>query len=360
MQLFRQRNQVFEQFQQGKIDDLESECRLQNVFPTHNAWALFLNYFSLFVGAAFIIIGVLFFVAFNWSQLGRFDKLGLIQLAMIVALVLLAHSKNYSIDKKELYRRTYLFVFSCLTGILFGLIGQIYQTGADTYQLFALWSLAILPFTWFSRCQFHWLLWIGITNIAASLYINLYFSTFFRFSIYADTTMQWFLVLFNGSIIVIWHWLYSKITNGQQPISTIETADSDNVLTWTKPNLVVNILNIVVGISMTMLGIEAVFSNNFLAHHGLAVFMWVAWAASVFYYYRHQQLNRFILSGLCLSIIVMAVAIFIEGFKSYLDLFGFFVVSMFIIVGSTLSVKWLRALKPAMHPRSNGGGSDVD
>jgi uncharacterized membrane protein len=356
MQLFQQRDRVFEQFHLGKIGDLESECQQQKAFPLREAWMRFFNYFALFAGSAFVVVGVLFFFAFNWSELGRFDKLGLIQIVMVIVLLLLARIEKQSSNQRDIYRRTYLFVFSCLTGILFGLIGQIYQTGADTYQLFLVWSLAITPFTWCSRCQFHWLLWIGVTNIAALLFINLHFRSFFGLFVHSDAMIQWFLVLFNGSIIVIWHGLYSKSASGQQESLPNEKTLENGRLSWTRSNVLVNLLNVVVGINITVLAIEAVFSRNPSVYPGVVGLAWILWGAGIFYYYRYQLLNRFVLSGLCLSIIVIGVSVIIDGFNSHFDLIGFFISSMFIIVGSAVSAKWLRSLNQTKRANTPSGG----
>jgi len=57
-----------------------------------------------------------------------------------------------------------------LVGVFLAVFGQVYQTGADAYQLFVGWALLILP--WVAMCRFAglWVLWLAIVNIAVSLF----------------------------------------------------------------------------------------------------------------------------------------------------------------------------------------------
>lgn len=45
--------------------------------PEPVAWRRFLDWLLLGLGSALVLTGVVFFVAFNWAQLGHFAKLGL-------------------------------------------------------------------------------------------------------------------------------------------------------------------------------------------------------------------------------------------------------------------------------------------
>src|SRR5690606_36100162 len=63
-----------------------------------------------------------------------------------------------------------LFGAALTTGALLALIGQIYQTGADIWQLFAGWSALMLPWVLLSRSAASWvLLWL-VVNLAVLRY----------------------------------------------------------------------------------------------------------------------------------------------------------------------------------------------
>ncbi|MGH6890845.1 MAG: DUF2157 domain-containing protein, partial [Dongiaceae bacterium] len=57
-----------------------------------------------------------------------------------------------------------------LTGVLLAVIGQVYQTGADVFELFVAWAVLILPWTLVSRSAVQWLLWLVVAEIALALY----------------------------------------------------------------------------------------------------------------------------------------------------------------------------------------------
>jgi hypothetical protein len=57
-----------------------------------------------------------------------------------------------------------------LLGALFAVIGQVYQTGADAWELFAAWALLILPWVAVSRSAAHWMVWLTVTGLAIWLY----------------------------------------------------------------------------------------------------------------------------------------------------------------------------------------------
>ena len=54
------------------------------------------------------------------------------------------------------------------TGALFAYFGQTYQTGADPWQLFALWALLTLPLALAARSDALWLPWCLVAMAAPS------------------------------------------------------------------------------------------------------------------------------------------------------------------------------------------------
>ena len=66
--------------------------------------------------------------------------------------------------------RLLLLVASTLVGVFLATFGQIYQSGADPWQLFALWALLITPWTILCRLSALWLIWFGLLNISIYLW----------------------------------------------------------------------------------------------------------------------------------------------------------------------------------------------
>src|SRR5690606_8361253 len=57
-----------------------------------------------------------------------------------------------------------------LLGALLALVGQTYQTGADPWQLFALWALLMLPWVAAGRSVVLCLLWVLVSNVVVMLW----------------------------------------------------------------------------------------------------------------------------------------------------------------------------------------------
>ena len=88
-------------------------------------------YFLLAVGVGFTVAGIIFFFAYNWEELPKFAKLGIVEV-LLVASVLLATFTHWN----KLVKQILLTEATFLIGTLFAVFGQIYQTGADAYDLF--------------------------------------------------------------------------------------------------------------------------------------------------------------------------------------------------------------------------------
>ncbi len=119
--------------------------------------------FALGVGHA--LAGVIFFFAFNWDDLSAFSKFAILQ-SGIVASTLLALVLNPGKPAGE----AFLIASTVLVGVLLAVIGQVYQTGADPWQLFAWWTLLTIPWALASRSAAHWFIWLIVAYFAGNLY----------------------------------------------------------------------------------------------------------------------------------------------------------------------------------------------
>ena len=119
----------------------------------------------LALGAAHFLAGIVFFFAYNWEDLGAFARFGLIQGALVMAIVAAVAAGLHRPAGKAL-----LVAASVLTGVLLAVIGQVYQTGADAWELFAAWTVLVLPWVLASRSSIHWFLWGMLALTALSTY----------------------------------------------------------------------------------------------------------------------------------------------------------------------------------------------
>lgn len=168
MNEIRRRDQLLSWTEQGLLtpEQLGSALAPEQPQPAARHWLQALDGVLVFFGCLLLALGVIFFFAFNWEQLHRFAKLGLAMAALSgfagAVLVVASGSLAY---------RAALLGASLATGGLLALIGQIYQTGADIWQLFAAWAVLILPWAWLSRSVACWALFWGVANLALVRYL---------------------------------------------------------------------------------------------------------------------------------------------------------------------------------------------
>ena len=114
----------------------------------------------LLLSAGTGLSGVVFFFAYNWADMHRFGKLGLIQGLLLAALATAILART----RATLASQIGLFCASVFVGVFFATFGQIYQTGADAWQLFVAWAALITPWVILSRTQRQWVLWITLVQ----------------------------------------------------------------------------------------------------------------------------------------------------------------------------------------------------
>ncbi len=118
---------------------------------------------ALLLAGALVGLGVIMWIAANWDDIGKFGRFGLVGGVLgLSALVAAALPK--------------LRIPASLTGVLaigglFALFGQTYQSGADPWQLFALWAALALPWVIAARHDATWSLWIIVAFAALSLWL---------------------------------------------------------------------------------------------------------------------------------------------------------------------------------------------
>ncbi|RYY19154.1 MAG: DUF2157 domain-containing protein [Chitinophagaceae bacterium] len=137
----------------------------KHVYSDAASWKKFLRIFFMSLGVGFLLAGVIMFFAYNWDLLGKFSKLGLIELLIVitVALVLFTNLKQ---DIKNIA----LTAASVLTGVLFAVFGQIYQTGANAYDFFLGWTLSITLWVIAGRFAPLYLIYLILINVTIVLY----------------------------------------------------------------------------------------------------------------------------------------------------------------------------------------------
>ncbi|MXN92056.1 DUF2157 domain-containing protein [Flavobacterium sp. Sd200] len=137
----------------------------ENIYSNKEAWQQFLRMLIISLGVGFTVLGILFFFAYNWDNLSKFIKLGLME-GLIIATTGLALIPKINSNIKNII----LTGSSVLVGVLFAVFGQIYQTGANAYDFFLAWTVFITLWVLVSNFAPLWLLYLVLINTAIMLY----------------------------------------------------------------------------------------------------------------------------------------------------------------------------------------------
>ena len=111
--------------------------QLRDDYPLRNT--LFIQHLHIF-SYVFMAVSILYLIAANWLMLPD-------SIQLVIPPVILLVTAWFSIKDNltEGVRQTLHSVCGLMVGLSLAVIGQVYQTGADSYQLFLIWTLLLLP-----------------------------------------------------------------------------------------------------------------------------------------------------------------------------------------------------------------------
>jgi uncharacterized membrane protein len=194
--------------QQGLLNlrAYERALKIIGFTPTAEKWNRFLNILLLVLGAGLTVSGIYFFFAYNWADMHRFVKLGIVE-ALILGMALAA----FSINLNKLPGKIALTVAAVLIGALLAVFGQVYQTGADSYRLFLTWVILMAGWVFISRFAPLWFIWILLINVTLGLYWR-------QIVGYRYATQLWlWIFIVNCLFLLLWEfssrktdWLFSR------------------------------------------------------------------------------------------------------------------------------------------------------
>lgn len=147
-----------------RVEPLSVELGL---LPDTAAWRHWLDRVLLVAGALLLAASLVFFVAANWSGLGKVARFALAQGALLAGVAV------YAWRGDDLAGRSALAFCVLAVGALFALYGQTYQTGADPWQLFALWALVAAPLVWLARAGPLTLFWLLVVDLGLLRWLSL-------------------------------------------------------------------------------------------------------------------------------------------------------------------------------------------
>lgn len=134
--------------------------------PTAKSWSAYLYWQALIIGVVLLVCGTIFFVAANWSALPGLTRMGIVGGAMVLATMI----GGYLGD--TLAGRVVTLLGGLLFGPLLAVYGQIYQTGADAWELFAWWTVALIVYGALSRFVGTWVLALICLHVACFTWVD--------------------------------------------------------------------------------------------------------------------------------------------------------------------------------------------
>lgn len=197
------RDQVWAWYQQGaiKAEHMPSALVLAGKSQPDVAWREVIGQLLLWLGVLFVGAGVIIFFAFNWQDLGKFGKFALVQGLLLVCALAYGGLRWQERETNPsglgaTKANASLLGLSLMIGALLALVGQTYQTGADPWQLFAIWSLCLLPLAWLAGFDLLWLKLLALVNVSLALYFNTWPQVWWSFYSYVFVLVA--ISVFNG------------------------------------------------------------------------------------------------------------------------------------------------------------------
>lgn len=118
------------------------------------------------IGLSLIAASIVYLIAANWLMIPKY-----LQLAIPMTLLLCSALSSIYFTAHSWIRQS----LDCISGLMLGMsmavIGQVYQTGADSYLLFLIWAVLLLP--WLYRPNIGvFALFCAVSQLALSLFFK--------------------------------------------------------------------------------------------------------------------------------------------------------------------------------------------
>jgi uncharacterized membrane protein len=320
------RRLVLEWAEQGYLpaSEILRALVVADALPTRTSWRRFIDQLLLWMGVVLCAAGLIFFLAFNWNDIGRFGKFALAQSLVVVALVFVW---RLGVDRPG--GKAALLGASLFVGGLLALIGQTYQTGADSFELFGMWAVLILPWALVGRFDVLWLLWLLIANLAIATYFQAFPD---RFLLFSGDPALWVMCAANIAALAVWE------------------AASMRGLDWLASRWAPRLIATAAGALATIIAITSILDDQ--ERSVVSVTAWLGWLVGAALVYRRLVTDLYMLAGGVLSA-VLVVATFLSNFMFRWsgESFEVFLVIGLVVIGlSAAGGMWLRRV--AMESKS--------
>ena len=311
------RSLIIRYIEQGNIpaEKIADALKAMQIRPDGKGWRTFVDSFLLWLGGLSLAFAVMFFIAYNWYDIGRYAKFGMIEGLIVLAII--AYCK---LGPDTVASKVSLIVATICLGVLLALYGQTYQTGADPWQLFFNWALLMLPWALIGRFSAIWIVWAILINISIVLYHQT-FRGVFGIMLTSETGMLWLTFLFNTLTLIIWELL-------------------TRTWHWLSERWAIRLLALGSGIPVTWLVLFSIFEYRDVS--SVPLLIWAIWLASMLFIYRRIKPDLFMLAGSCLSGITVIVSFVGKHLLKNGDAGAFLFLAILVICLGAGAAFWLK------------------
>lgn len=303
-----------------RSESIQPALKISGITPDASRWRRFLDHLMLALGSLSLACAVVFLVAYNWSALSHFLQFAVVQLLMVIAVFLF-----WKLGPDKTTARAALLVAAILLGALLALFGQTYQTGADSWQMFAAWAVLMLPWALIGRFAPLWLMWLALLNIAITLYYEAHFGLL-GVAFATKDDLFWVLLVLNTGALLSWelasrrfHWLAGD-WRGRWPARLIAMAS---------------------GFTITALVLRGIFDPDSM--HAVAWAVYFAWLLLTYYIYRRKLPDLFMLANASVTLIICITSLFAEiMLQGSQNSLSFLLLALIIVAQAAFAAVWLR------------------
>lgn len=302
------------------------------VRPNLAGWRRFLMLFLSMLGFLALASGVVFFIAWNWALMPKMAKFALVEL-WIVALAVVVWWRWY-----DSVAQSALLALGLSFGGLFALYGQVYQTGADSWELFRAWAIVLLPLALIARRNGLWFCFWVVANLAFQLYYVGRSSAFFSDIPFAN--LGWF----SDSTLYIYIAIQACCLIFREALA--EYAQKRSPDSWLASRWLPRLMAAYLLLTLTPLAAEVITAWSYSSKIGLL--LWVLTILLGYGYYRYRRPDLCVLTLGVISVVFIGCILIMQLFDRLWDLGSLFfaccLMMLWLVAGGAVLLHWRKQL----------------
>lgn len=287
------------------------------------AWGLFGRFIFANAGTLFLMAGIICFFAYNWQDLSAFAKFGIIGLAMLAASAFpLFRGLNSTSGSLG------LLACGILGGALMAVYGQVYQTGANAWELFRTWTFFLIPLTLIGRQAGLWFtLWL-VSSLWGVFYLGQ------RATALHDDAAMFDILLYQclaqTAFFILWEGACRFLSKERFPF--LAGRWMPRIIGLSLLSFLTFMMSHIITSRTSEFGHPVIYTCLYLGLMGAGAF-----------YYRVRQTDLFMVASGLFSLIVLGLTSILNSLKGMDTTILFFASVVILLAGSAVSAKFLVA-----------------